>query len=110
MLIGNIYRSPNSVEENDNELYELLNYLQNKFKVTILITGDFNYSHIEWYQDYGHGASAKCLSDNDMKFINTLRQHFFLQHITNPTRQRGTDVPHILDLVISSDDFVSCMC
>jgi len=76
-----------------------------------LITGDFNYSHIEWYQDYGHGASGKCsgLSDNDMKCINTLRQKFFLQHITNPTRQRGTDVPHILDLAISSDDFVSCV-
>jgi len=78
MLIGNIYRSPNSAEENDNKLYELLNYPQNKFEVPILITGDFNYSHIEWYQDYGHGASAECsgLSDNDMKFINTLQQNF----------------------------------
>jgi len=53
LLFGNIYPSPNSAEENDNKLYELLNYLQNKFEVPILITGDFN-SHIEWNQDYGH--------------------------------------------------------
>jgi len=30
-----------------------------------------------------------------------------LQHVVNSTRQHGTDAPHILDLVLSSGDFVS---
>jgi len=40
LLIGNIYRSPNSADENDYKLCELLNYLRNKFEVPISITGD----------------------------------------------------------------------
>jgi len=30
-----------------------------------------------------------------------------MQHVVNRTRQRGSDTPHILDLVITSEDFVS---
>jgi len=29
-----------------------------------------------------------------------------MQHVVNPTRQRGSDTPHTLDLVITSEDFV----
>ena len=42
-----------------------------------------------------------------MAFVNSLRENLLLQHVVNPTRQRGTDIPHILDLVLSSGDFVS---
>ena len=39
-------------------------------------------------------------------FVNALRENLFYQHIVYPTIQRGSDNPHILDLVISTDNFV----
>ena len=48
-LIGNVYRSPNSTQENDIELYKLLHYIQQKFTVPKLIVGDFNFCNITWY-------------------------------------------------------------
>jgi len=33
LLIGNIYRSPSSTLENDNSLYELLDYIEQHFSV-----------------------------------------------------------------------------
>ena len=30
-----------------------------------------------------------------------------MQHVVHPTRQHGSDTPHTLDLVITSEDFVS---
>ena len=73
----------------------------------LLIVGDFNYSNIAWHYASSGGASAWYghLSDNDTKFINAIRENLFIQHVVEPTRQRGTDTPHTLDLVISSDDF-----
>jgi len=57
----------------------------------------------------GFGASAKCssLNDNEMAFVSSLRENLLRQHVLTPTRQRGIDTPHILDLVITSEDSVS---
>ena len=109
ILIGNIYRSPNSTQVNDENLYRLLDYVDQNFKIPKLIVGDFNYRNINWYSVPGCGASARCsgLSENEMAFVNSLRENLLLQHVVSPTRQRGTDTPHILDLVLSSGDFVS---
>ena len=109
LLFGNIYRSPSSTQPNDNNLYELIDYVADKFKLPKLIVGDFNFSNILWYPEHGSGASAKCstLNDNEMAFVSSLRENLLMQHVVNPTRQRGSDTPHILDLVITSEDFVS---
>ena len=109
LIIGNIYRSPNSTQANDNELCELLHYIQQQFKAPKLIVGDFNFSNIKWYHNQGFGASARCsnLLDNELKFVNVLRENFLIQHVVEPTRQRGLDTPHTLDLIISTDDCLS---
>ena len=108
ILIGNIYRSPNSLQENDNELYELFEYCERNFKMPKVFVGDFNFRNIDWYPTQ-IGASARCcnLSDNEMRFINSLRKNMYIQHISEPTRQRGADTPHILDLVITSEDCIN---
>lgn len=109
LLFGNIYRSPSSTQLNDSNLYELIDYVVDKFKIPKLIVGDFNFSNIQWYPEHVSGASANCslLNDNEMAFVSSLRENLLLQHVVNPTRQRGSDTPHILDLVITSEDFVS---
>ena len=54
ILIGNIYRSPNSLQENDNELYELFEYCERNFKMPKVFVGDFNFRNIDWYLSLIH--------------------------------------------------------
>jgi len=54
-------------------LYELLDYVEEKFKIPKLTVGDFNYSNTVWYPMHGSGASARScspLNDNEMAFIS----------------------------------------
>jgi len=41
-----------------------------------------------------------------MAFVSSLRENLLMQHVTNPTRQRGGVAPHTLDLVITSEEFI----
>jgi len=87
--------------------YELLDYVKEKFEIRKPIVGDFNYSNIVWYPVHGSGASARCssLNNNEMAFVSSLRENLLMQHVTNPTRQRGGYTQHTLDLVITSEEF-----
>ena len=38
--------------------------------------------------------------------MDTLRKNFLHQYIDTPTRARGTSIPHLLDLVISDEQFI----
>jgi len=60
LLVGNIYRSPSSRQDNDNELFKLLSDIQQKYNIPKLIVGDFNFSNIKWYDTDGSGVSASC--------------------------------------------------
>ena len=107
LLFGTIYCSPSSNEINDSKLYDLLFHVQNNFIMPKLIVGNFNYTNIESHYSSNGGASAWCgrLSANDTKFINAIRENLLYQHVVEPTRQRGSDSRHTLDLVLMSDDF-----
>ena len=73
ILIGNIYKSPHSTDENKEELLKLLKSdILNKFD-KVYITGDFNYPKINWKE-----------TDNNEKdniLIETLRDVFLIQHV-----------------------------
>jgi len=64
-----------------------------------LITGDFNYSNIDWINDITFSDS---LSDN--LFLDTIQDHVLYQHVTEPTHYRFGTEPHILDLVLTNDE------
>jgi len=83
----------------------LLDLIQQKFTIPTLIVGDFNFANISWYDAGGCGLIGRCtdLTQVAHKFINTLNRNFLIQHVLKPTRQRGLDVPHTLDLIILSD-------
>ena len=100
LVIGNIYRSPNSNVENNNELCSLIQELSEKFSKFIVV-GDFNFGDINWKSWCStHNSGSSC------EFINVLRDNLLLQHVDFPTRGRGLDSPHILDLVITNKDIV----
>ena len=42
-----------------------------------------------------------------MKFVSALHENLLFQHVEQPTRQRASDMPHTLDLVITSDNFLT---
>ena len=57
VLVGNIYRSPNSSEENNFKLLELLALAKQHAKIThLLVMGDFNMPEID-YNDYSVAGS-----------------------------------------------------
>ena len=103
--IGAVYRSPSSSTKNDSNLNNLINHVCSHFSGDFVLLGDFNYRNINW--DTWTSAGSSCLDSPENKFIDCLQYNLLLQHVQFPTRARGTDSPHTLDLIISNGDFVS---
>lgn len=40
----------------------------------------------------------------DNRFVNCIQNGLLSQHVLEPTRWRGNDTPHVLDLVISNNE------
>ena len=62
-----------------------------------LLCGDFNYLNIYWSN---LTSSSLILLD----FVDTTQDLFLHQHILEPTRYRGNQTPHVLDLVFSNEE------
>ena len=94
-----MYRSPSSdLESSTNSLCQLLRQAVNS-TFSYLICGDFNYSSIDW--------ENICLTSSNPSarvFIDTVQDLFMFQHIVKPTRYRGEDTLHVLDLVFTDDE------
>jgi hypothetical protein len=102
LLIGIIYRSPpNKNMEHHNQLRKLIQEASNTHFSHILIMGDFNYPNIDWENCNSNGDSTESI---EYKFIGNLQDGFLFQHIKINTRWRGTNSPHILDLIITNEE------
>lgn len=100
LYICSLYRSPSSDEGNNNNINELIKWLSNKAKNnSLIIMGDFNYPNINWELM----SNKTNTIDKEFKFIETVRDSFLYQHVTDPTRGRSTDNPSLLDLVFTDD-------
>ena len=91
ILIGNIYRSPNSSGANTSTLFDMLKDPQIDLFDRVLITGDFNFPQTKWNQG----------ENNEIK--ENIRDAFLHQHITEATHHRGDNKKNILDLVLTRD-------
>jgi len=101
LLLGNIYRSPNSDFENDEQLCNMIKNACKFVADELIIVGDFNFRDINW--DKWESVNN---SKTENMFLSELRDNFLLQHVNMPTRARGTHTPHILDLVITKDESI----
>ncbi|KAJ3595710.1 hypothetical protein NHX12_005013 [Muraenolepis orangiensis] len=66
----------------------------------VLIAGDFNFPGIDW-------SSWTTKSDHnstEFKFIECIRNCYMHQHVTSPTRGRGTNKPSVLDRVLTDTE------
>ena len=68
----------------------------------LILVGDFNVTNIDW---------IKCKVTNNFnnfgsKLLSCTQKKFLIQNILEPTRARGTQTPHILDLALTNSDSV----
>ena len=63
------------------------------------MVGDYNYPKIDWTS---YTSDSK-YEDINFEFIESVRDCYMHQHVTTPTRGRGTETPSVLDLVFSNE-------
>ena len=101
ILIGCIYRSPNSSDTNNEKLCQLIGKINEANASHILMMADFNYPHIDWVDD---SKICEKASRTENQFLESIRDAFLTQHIMEPTRYRVNQVPHLLDLIFTNED------
>ena len=101
LLCGLFYRRGESSVENNNLLLQELRNISNKKYSHILCFGDFNLPGIDWTSWTTNNSDINTYEYN---FIETVRDCFLFQHITEPTRCRGKDQPHTLDLIFTNEE------
>jgi len=92
LLVGVCYRTPNNDIfnfDNNKRLNDLIVELGGS--EMLLLMGDFNYPDINW-----EDLSASSVSGQ--MFVDTLEDHFLVQHVKNNTRKDS-----LLDLVITNE-------
>ena len=102
ILIGSLYRSPSGTEENFQQMCNLFKESTKLRYTQLILFGDLNLPQIDW----NTCSTSNNEDSKDFKFIETVRDCFLFQHVTNPTRGRGSDNPSVIDLVFTSEEGV----
>lgn len=100
MILGLVYRSPNSSEANNINLNEAILEVANLKAEHLAIIGDFNFPGIDWQ----HGGSATGCTLSERHFHWTTKEAFLIQHQLQPTRFRHGQNPTLDDLVFTNRD------
>ena len=101
LLIGGIYRSPNSSAENDLLINkEIVKKVHDNNKTNnIIIMGDFNYPDINWADN----QSPLPNSTKSSLFIEATQDSFLHQHVYQPTHYRSDQTPTTIDLIFTTE-------
>ena len=94
IIIGCIYKSPNTSDHNQQLLQDLLNSDKIQKYDKVCIMGDFNFPKLLW-----DGTDT-----SNQEFIESTRDAYLIQKVKNPTRDREAQKSNILDLVFVNDD------
>ena len=98
LLIGVVYRSPNSPDDNNERMLQILRSAASTKADYLVICGDFNLPRIDW-------SANQCL-DTDAsftaRFLETIEDLGWVQHSKNDTRFRGSQ-RSCLDLVFTNE-------
>ena len=98
ILLGCMYKSPNSSKENIQNMLQTLKSEEMKKYDIICITGDFNYPKVKW-----NGVNT---GDNEI-FVESLNDAFLIQKVNKPTRNVRLDQQaNIVDLVLVNDEAI----
>ncbi len=98
LLLGGIYRSPNS---NHEVTHALINFFkQLKFPTHVLIGGDFNFPEINWH----HLHSTKPDDHVATVFLEAIQDCFLFQNVQHPTHYRANQDPTLIDLLFTNEE------
>ena len=100
LLVGSIYRSPNSSPENNELFNKLFNAASNSGHSHILIMGDCNHPDIDW----SNGTTTHSETHPTYHFMEAIRDSFMSQHVLEPTHHRAGQQANTLDLVFSNEE------
>ena len=99
LLVGVVYRSPNSPEANNRKMLDILRITASEKFDYLLVCGDFNLPRIDWSVnqclDSEHSFSAE--------FVDTVENLGWFQHSKKHTRFRGTQ-SSCLDLIFTNEE------
>jgi len=104
LLIGCLYRSPNSPTSNNHALCSLIAKTKASRWSHVLLMGDFNYGKLTWIGDgyFGTHTMTTRRKAAHKAFLAATREAALVQHVIRPTRKcPDNQTPHILDLVFS---------
>lgn len=106
MLVGCVYRSPNSPKENNDKMCTALSKIaMNTSATQTVVVGDINLSDLQWK------GSDRSASSKSLKFVDTFKESFLTQHVDQPTHFRPDCQPTTIDLVLTShDEVISDIC
>ena len=100
MLIGLVYRSPNSSDINNDKLLHLLQDFSYVHPHThLLLMGDFNFPDIDWCNNSVYGTGGSLTS----KFFDITQDLFLTQHTSQPTRHKPGHRSSVPDLIFTLD-------
>ena len=100
LLVGCIYRSPNSTEANFQHLKTLMSSCRDTHYTHKLLMGDFNFKEINWCEMTTSVNETHISS----QFLECVRDTYFFQHILNPTRYREGNESSVLDLILTNEE------
>ena len=98
ILVGDIYRSPNSTEANNQALNSFIK--ECKKPSHVIINGDFNHPEINWE----HMISTKNDNHKSSKFLEAVMDSFLFQHVDQPTHYRSDQQPTLIDLILTANE------
>lgn len=94
--VGVIYRPPSSPDFHDEKIIEAITYIGTKNYGQILIMGDFNLPQLQQ-------KDVHPINTMEFKFRELIDSYPLFNHVFEYTRERGSDQPSILDLVLTSE-------
>ena len=99
ILVGCIYRSPNSSSHNSEKLIDLLEEVSKLKYNAMVIVGDFNYKEIDWENNI-----VRANENNAASYIyDKINDLFLTQLIKEPTRYREGETSNLLDWVLTTN-------
>ena len=100
LIIGCVYRSPNSSPENNDNFLALLAHVADTDPSHLLILGDVNLPDINWNAMTTNHSNLMQVSN---RFINLINDNYLYQHINFPTRYRLSQTPTQDDIILTNE-------
>ena len=99
-ILGVVYRKGDASLEHNNNLLQMIDRALSLCNGRLLLCGDFNLPRVDWANNFVNDTENSI----SQLFLDRFNDLYLCQHVSEPTRQRGTDTPHCLDLVLTSNE------